>query len=263
MSKEIPIIFWKREGRCWIEPEEELEYELKYRISKKRKYPKNCILCYQPELIKLARKKYKARKTDALLGCDFYELKKNSKKIGIICSGIGAPMAVLILERLIARGVKNLLSIGIAGSLKYELKVGELVLCTKAMRCEGTSYFYLPPSKFAYPDEKLLKTVEKVLKEEKIPYHKGPSVTIDAPYRITIEECKRLRKEGIITSEGEASAIFAVSKFRGIRSAAIFVISDLATKDFKWKPQFHSKELEEGQKNLLKVAIKALVKANF
>ena len=187
------------------------------------------------------------------------EFSKNSKKIGIICSGIGAPMAVLILERLIVRGVKNLLSIGIAGTLQCKnIKVGDLVLCTKAIRCEGTSYFYLPPSKFSYPDKKLLKIVETVLKEEGIPYHKGASISIDAPYRLTIEECKKLRKEGILTSENEASAIFAVSKFRGVRSAAIFVVSDLATKDFKWKPKFHSKKLVEGQKNLLKVAVKAL-----
>ena len=112
---------------------------------------------------------------------------------------------------------KKVITVGIAGSLQYKnIKEGDIVLCTKAIRNEGTSYHYLKPSKYAYPDKNLLEKIESVLIKNNQTYHKGPSITIDAPYQFTIKEASRLRNEGVITSEMEASAIFAVAKFRNI-----------------------------------------------
>jgi len=58
----------------------------------------------------------------------------------------------------------------------------------------------------------------------------------------------------------EASAVFAVAKFRKVKAASIFIVSDLATKDFGWNPQFHSKGLKIAFRNLLEVCVEALKK---
>jgi len=253
-----PIVSWTTKGKVWIDPKRELEYDIQ-QGAPARRYPTSAIICYQEPLIRLAIKRFHARRADRLLGSDFYEFVHRGTRIGIIRSGVGAPMAALILEWLIVRGVKRVINAGIAGSLQYKgINPGDLVLCTKAVRNEGTSYHYQRPSKYSYPSKSILKRIESVLREQDIPYHKGPTISIDGPYQYTIKECMRLRKERVLTSDMEASAIFAVAKFREVKAAAIFTISDLATKDFEWNPQFHSEGLTIGFGNLFKVCVEAL-----
>jgi len=254
----IPITSWTTTGKVWIDPKKELEYDVQQGACVE-KYSQSFILCYQRNLVDLAIEQFDARKIGSHLRCDYYEFVFKGEQIGIIQSGIGAPMAILILESLIARGIKRVINAGIAGTLQYKgILPGDLVLCTKAIRNEGTSYYYQKPSRYSYPDKLLLKAVEDALKKESVPYHKGPSITIDAPYQFTVEEATKLRKEGVLTSEMEASAVFAVADFRKISAAALFLVSDLATEDFEWNPQFHSREVQKGFVNMLKVCAESL-----
>ena len=69
-------------------------------------------------------------------------------KVGVVGGfGIGAPAACVVLEGLIAFGVKRFVSVGFAGSLQPDLRIGDIVVCDKAIRDEGTSYHYLPASR--------------------------------------------------------------------------------------------------------------------
>jgi uridine phosphorylase len=258
--RRAPIVSWTTKGKVWIDPKKELEYDIQ-QGAPARRYPTSAIMCYQEPMISLAVNRFHARKTDRLLEADFYEFVHRGKRIGIIRSDVGAPTSALFLERIIVRGVKRVINAGIAGSLQYEgIHPGDLVLCTKAIRNEGTSYHYQRPSKYSYPSKSILKQIENVLRAEEIPYHKGPTISIDGPYQYTIKECLRLRREGVLTSDMEASAVFAIAKFREVKAGAIFTISDLATKDFEWDPQFHSKELTIGFGNLFKVCVEALAR---
>ena len=256
----IPLTSWTTTGKVWIEPKRELEYSIQQGASV-TKCSQSVIICYQRNLVNLAIEQFDARKIGSYIGCDYHDFVFEGKQIGIIQSGIGSPMATLILEGLIARGVKRIINAGTAGALQYKkILHGDLILCTKAIRNEGTSYHYRKPSKYSYPDEMLLKEIEDILRKEKIPYHKGPSITIDAPYQITVKEALRLRKEGVLTSEMEASAVFAVAKFRKISAAALFLVSDSATENFEWNPQFHSKQVISGFEKLLKVCVETLAR---
>lgn len=142
----IPITSWTTTGKVWIDPKKELEYDIQQGAST-TKYSQSSILCYQNNLVNLAIERFNAKKIDRLLGCDYYEFVYKGKRIGIIKSGIGSPMATLMLERLIVRGVKRIINAGIAGSPQYEyIHPGDLILCTRAIRNEGTSYHYQKPS---------------------------------------------------------------------------------------------------------------------
>ncbi len=52
---------------------------------------------------------------------------------------LGAPQAVLVLEKLIALGVTEVMAVGWCGSLQPDVKIGDLVLPTGAFSEEGTS----------------------------------------------------------------------------------------------------------------------------
>jgi hypothetical protein len=64
--------------------------------------------------------------------------------------GFGAPTAVMTLEELIAFGINRFVNLGTAGGLQAELSVGDLVICDRAIRDEGTSHHYVPFEKYAY-----------------------------------------------------------------------------------------------------------------
>ncbi|MHA1982714.1 MAG: nucleoside phosphorylase [Candidatus Hodarchaeales archaeon] len=189
---------------------------------------------------------------------DFFLLPEYSNDLGIIGSfGIGAPISVIIAETLIALGTKTILTVGSAGSLKQTLNIGDIILCTHALRDEGTSYHYLSAdSEYSYASEKFLDHIRKTLIKIGVFFTEGPSWTIDAPYRETIEEIEHYRKEGIITVEMEASALFALGEYRKIDIGALFVISDILSST-DWKPAFH--KLPEFLPILFKLAVKSLI----
>ncbi len=158
--------------------------------------------------------------------------------VGImLVPGPGAPFATIVVEELAALGVKRFLIVGMAGSLQPGVRVGSYVLCTKALRDEGTSHHYRGPGLYAHPSADLTKALRATLAREGVPFAEGPSWTTDAVYRETPPEIRRYRRAGILTVEMEASAVFAVSGHRGCRAAALFVISDHLD-DAGWEPRF-------------------------
>ncbi len=96
--------------------------------------------------------------------------------------------------------------------------------------------------------------------EEKIPFKKSASWTIDAPYRETKAEIQEYRKEGIGTVEMEASALFVVAKFRRVKISSAFVVSDIL-KDNKWNPQFDAKQVNQKLYQLFDAAMECLSRA--
>jgi uridine phosphorylase len=182
----------------------------------------------------------------------------NSEPILIVSKfGIGAPTTVALFEELIAYGVKNFISIGNAGSINPSVKIGDLVLCEKAIRDEGTSYHYLPPSKYSFASEKVNKILKEVLKEKELHFHSGVSWTTDAFYRETVDEVKYYQNEGVLTVELEAAALFALSEFRKVNTGVIFNISD-SLADLKWKPKWDAPKVKISYKKLFEVAVETI-----
>jgi uridine phosphorylase len=132
-----------------------------------------------------------------------------------------------------------------------------LVVCDKAIRDEGTSYHYLPASRYAHASPEMVTQLVLATERLDLAYRLGPSWTIDAPYRETVAEIDLYRREGVLTVEMEASALFAVAAYRGVEMGAMFTISDLLSGP-KWDPHLWSKEVTTGLYTLYKVAVESL-----
>jgi len=223
-------------------PKEFLDYLKKIGRYPKFKPPVGVIFCYQLPLIKNILKKYKAKKVRGFAG-EMYLLDKTNGKIAVVGNfGIGAPVAASVLEELIAFGVKKFISIGIAGTLQKDVKIGSLMICDKAIRDEGTSHHYLKHSKYAYASKEMVNKIKKSFEKFNQKYFVRTSWTIDAPYRETVAEVRQYQKEGVIAVEMEAAALFAVAKYRNVQLGAIFTISD-SLAELEWKPKMHSKRI--------------------
>jgi hypothetical protein len=74
-------------------------------------------------------------------------------EIGVIGCAVGASFAVLVAEQLFASGCEFLISVTSAGQIPDHGPTPYFVLIDRALRDEGTSYHYLPPSIFAEAPE--------------------------------------------------------------------------------------------------------------
>jgi uridine phosphorylase len=169
--------------------------------------------------------------------------------LGLARLPIGAPAAAIAVEELAARGTELFIGIGTAGAVGERLAAGDLVLCSGALRDEGTSYHYAPPEPFAFPDPGLTARLAEALPATA----RGPSWTTDAPYRETAEEIARYRAEGVLTVEMEASCLFTVARITGAAAAAAFVVSDVLHGE-QWEPHFGSADVLHGLWTLFEAA---------
>jgi uridine phosphorylase len=177
-------------------------------------------------------------------------------RVGVIGGfGIGAPAAAVVLEELVALGVQRFVSVGLAGAICPDATVGELILCTSAVRDEGVSHHYLPSDEPATPDGPLTAALQREIERQLgHPARSGSSWTIDAPYRETIAEVRHYQSEGVLTVEMEAAALFTVAQVRGIAVASAFCISDLLS-TLEWAPQFDAPEVLTGLELLVEAAL--------
>ncbi len=238
-------------------PKDYLAYQRKIGKYDKFDIPDGIIFCYSKTLMDYATNAYSTSIVKNYPG-DVYLLNKTGNKAGIIGNfGFGAPIVVTILEEFIALGVKRFISIGIAGTLQKNLRVGDLIVCEKAIRDEGTSYHYLKPSKYAYASKELTSSIKKALDMRGRKYSVGTSWTTDAPYRETFTETRKYQEEGVMTVEMEASALFAVAQYRGVHMGAVFTVSD-SIAEFQWSPKFHFKKIRDSMEVLFQASIEVL-----
>ncbi|MDZ4765971.1 MAG: nucleoside phosphorylase [Chloroflexota bacterium] len=144
----------------------------------------------------------------------------------VMQGAVGAPLAAGFLEELIANGVTDIIACGGAGALDAALTVGHVVIPTGAVRDEGTSYHYLPPTRTVTPHPAGVAAIKAVLDRHQIPHVEGLTWTTDALYRETPAKVALRRAEGCITVEMEAAAFFAVAQFRGVRLAQLLYAGD-------------------------------------
>ena len=88
------------------------------------------------------------------------------------------------------------------------------MLITHALRDEGTSYHYLPPSDYAYANKHLLGKIQGAFLLLPEPVHLGPTWTTDAPFRETTTAIEQARQAGILAVEMEAAALYAFAAAR-------------------------------------------------
>lgn len=232
----------------YISPEKAFAFQKKIGRVPEGEAPKRVILCYQGTLMDRIQEIYPGWFATGAFR-KLYWL-RDFPGIAVGEFGIGAPQIVAKCEFLIAWGVKEFISIGTAGAIAKELTFGDLILCDRAIRDEGTSHHYLNFDKYAYPTDggALAKKMQSV------PHRIGTSWTSDAFFRPTLEEIIHFQNEGVLTVEMEASALFALATSRKVSMSAAFVISDLLTTE-EWHPQFYSEKVEKGLDTLLEIAL--------
>jgi uridine phosphorylase len=246
---------WRFPG--WVNPEKMIEY-MKKQGKLDYNPPDAVIFIYSPGFEKKIDSKHDIL-VRAFLGGKLGFFKASGLRIAYLSGfGIGAAAVAAKVEELTAFGVRQFVSLGMAGGISPKLELGELVICEESIRDEGSSHHYLEPSDRAKADPVLINQLEESCRRLGVVFVKGSSWTIDTPYRETQEELRYYRENGILTVEMEASALFAVAKYREVPAAAIFAVSDLLQDEREWEPRFHFKQVKQGMEMGLKIILDSL-----
>ena len=162
---------------------------------------------------------------------------------------VGAPMAALTLEKLIALGARRIIMYGWCGSLNDALRAGDVLLPTWGVSDEGTSSHY-PVKSRSESHEPTRKLLAEELAALKLNAMSGPVWTTDAPYRESKTRVQQLGEQGVLGVDMEFGALAAVAAFREIDIAAVLLVSDELWSG-TWKPGFHAKAFKKKNRELL------------
>lgn len=162
-----------------------------------------------------------------------------SKNCSWFCAGpaIGAPMAVMNLEKLIALGAEKIVLFGWCGALSKELRIGDVLVPHSGISGEGTSRYYSSDEP-RLPSLELNDRVDNILKSNKITVQSKRVWSTDAIYREDRRGLKSLADaDGVDAVDMEYSALCTVARFRKIQFSSVLVVSDELWTD-SWKPGF-------------------------
>jgi uridine phosphorylase len=170
---------------------------------------------------------------------------------------IGAPMAVMTMEKLIALGARKVLLFGWCGSMKGSLGIGELLLPTRAVSGEGTSCYYNSGEQPG-PSPFFVETLKTLLHRHAISWVEGCVWSTDAPYREERSYLQTLEKEhGVSAVDMEYSALCSAARFRKIGFAALLLVSDEVWGK-SWKPGFSRQEFKMKSRMLIDLLLAEL-----
>lgn len=215
----------------------------------------NAIICYDsnfyPKLLRVFGAE-ESREAPDLNGSHEGRIIGN---VAVFRSYPGAPASGMLMEEAIAAGAERILMLGLAGSISPNVRMGDLVLPTWAIREEGLSYHYLPSGRTSMPSEGFLRTLRSSLEGE--PYHEGGVWTTDALFREVPSKIRKYARAGAVAVEMECSALMAIAMYRNVQFAALLTITDEAF-DKDWRPGFDNEKVMDAWERACRVGKEAI-----
>ena len=159
----------------------------------------------------------------------------NGIKVSVTSTGIGGPSASIALEELVKVGGKYFIRVGTCGGMQPEVKSGDLIIATGAIRMEGTSKEYAPIEFPAVADFDIITALKQSAEKLNLPHHLGVVQCKDAfygqhnpelmPVNYELEnKWQAWLKMGTLASEMESAALFIAGSYLKVKVGSIFLV---------------------------------------
>lgn len=156
-------------------------------------------------------------------------------KVSVTSTGIGGPSASIAMEELYRCGADTFIRIGTCGGMQTDVKSGDVVIATGAVRMEGTSREYAPIEYPAVPDLGVTNALVEAAGKLETDYHTGVVQCKDSFYGQHEPEVKPVSYEllnkweawkrlGCLASEMESAALFIVASHLRVRTGSCFLV---------------------------------------
>lgn len=158
----------------------------------------------------------------------------DGEKVSVTSTGIGGPSASIAMEELVKVGAEVFIRVGTCGGMALDVKGGDIVIATGAIRMEGTSKEYAPIEFPAVANLEVTNALVQAAKNLDYTYHTGIVQCKDSFYgqhnaenmpvsyelQNKWEAWKRL---GCLASEMESAALFIVASFLKVKVGSVFL----------------------------------------
>lgn len=156
-------------------------------------------------------------------------------KVSVTSTGIGGPSASIAMEELVNAGADTFVRIGTCGGMQLDVKSGDVVIATGAIRMEGTSKEYAPIEFPAVANIDVVNALTASAKELGTNFHTGVVQCKDSFYGQHSPETKPVSYEllnkweawkrlGCLASEMESAALFVVASALKVRVGSVFLV---------------------------------------
>ena len=158
----------------------------------------------------------------------------DGEKVSVTSTGIGGPSASIAMEELVKCGADTFIRVGTCGGMDIDVKSGDLVIATGAVRMEGTTKEYAPIEWPAVADFDIVYALIEAAKKIGVTYHKGIVECKDSFYGQhspenspvsyeLINKWNAYLKLGCMASEMESAALFVVSNVLKVKCGTVLL----------------------------------------
>lgn len=178
--------------------------------------PATCVLDPDGDIVRSLVERGEARLNQAwaCYHTQLYSFSHGGIELGIVGYAVGSSFAVLIAEEMFASGCKLLISMTSSGQIVPAHQPPYFIAIDRALRDEGTSYHYMPPSDYSLADPALIAALDGAFEDFSVPVLTGATWTTDAPFRETQPAIDAMRERNLLAVEMEASALYAFAQVR-------------------------------------------------
>ncbi|MBQ1478286.1 MAG: uridine phosphorylase [Erysipelotrichaceae bacterium] len=156
-------------------------------------------------------------------------------KVSVTSTGIGGPSASIAMEELVECGAHTFVRIGTCGGMQIDIKGGDVVVATGAIRNEGTTREYAPIEFPAIANLDVTNALIDACQSIGAHYHVGVVQCKDAFYGQhrpeTLPNGEELLRKwdawlklDTKASEMESAALFIVAQYRRVRCGSCFLV---------------------------------------
>ena len=189
----------------------------------------------------------------------------DGEKVSVTSTGIGGPSASIAMEELVQCGANTFIRVGTCGGIDLDVKGGDLIVATGAVRMEGTSREYAPIEYPAVADLEVANALAAACKSLGYRYHTGVVQCKDAfygqhePERMPVSyellnKWEAWKRMGCLASEMESAALYIVGSYLRVRIGTVLLVmaNQERAKEGLDNPVVHDTELP------IKTAVEAI-----
>ena len=205
----------------------------------------------------------KSKKVADYRGFVTYTGTVNGIRISACSTGIGCPSAAIAVEELSRIGAETFIRVGTTGALQNEIKTGDIVIATSAVRADGTSRSYAPIELPAVADFNVTSALVDAAHKLRQKVHFGPVLTSDAFYG-DLDNLRLWSKYNVLSVEMESSTLFTLANVKKLKAGSILAVDGnplMGLGKGEFEPGEKTGELDERVQKAINTEIRIAIEA--